>query len=163
MVFQLCVYFSPHSKTTKTKEELAGKLFALLRGAANFQKLVLAHDTARIVQCLLKYAPVAVRTEIADYLISKVPEMSVSKYAHFCVLRLIKYGTAEVKSKVIDALQGHVLRLSNNKYATTIVDKIYVSFASSQQKSYLRQEWYGDLYKTVSVAMLNRAAPHTVH
>lgn len=152
------VYEELRCKTTKTKEELATKLFGLLRGADNFQKLVLAHDTARIVQCLLKYAPAATRTEIADYLIAKVPEMAVSKYAHFCVLRLIKYGTADVKAKVIDSLFGHVLRLANNKYASTILDTIYVSWASSQQKAYLRQEWYGDLYKTSKDAGVKQIA-----
>lgn len=139
----------PSSKTTKNKEELAAKLFKLLRGVDNFQKLVLAHDTARIVQCLLKYSPVEVRTEIAGYLIAKVPEMSISKYAHFCVLRLIKYGTADIKAKVIDAMMGNVLRLCNNKFASEIIDSIYVSWANSQQKAFLRQEWYGDLYKKV--------------
>lgn len=54
------------SKTGTNKEELATKLFTLLRGGDNFQKLVLAHDTARIVQCLLKHAPLAIRTEISE-------------------------------------------------------------------------------------------------
>lgn len=160
------VYEELRCKTTANKEELATKLFTLLRGADNFQKLVLAHDTARIVQCLLKHSPAAQRSEIADYLIAKVPEMAVSKYAHFCVLRLVKYGAAETKTRVIDALQGHVLRLCNNKYASTIVDTIYVSWASSQQKANLRQEWYGDLYKTSKDASVRRiedtyaASPH---
>lgn len=132
---------------------MATKLYKLLRGAENsFQKLVLAHDTARIVQCLLKHSPAAIRTEIADALIAKVPEMSVSKYAHFCVLRIVKYGTTEIRAKVIDALLSNVMRLVNNRYATTILDTLYVSYASSQQKAFLRQEWYGDLYKKVSHA-----------
>lgn len=152
------VYEELRCKTTTAKEELATKLFGLLRGADNFQKLVLAHDTARIVQCLLKYAPAATRTEIADYLIAKVPELAVSKYGHFCVLRIMKYGTTEVKAKVIAALYGNVLRLSKNKYASVILDTIYVSYASSQQKAYLRQEWYGDLYKTSKDAAVKQIA-----
>lgn len=80
-------------------------------------------------------------------LIVKVPDMSVSKYAHFCVLRMIKYGSAEVKTKIIDAMFGHVMRMINNKYASTILDTVYVSWASSAQKASLRQEFYGDLYK----------------
>lgn len=99
------------------------------------------------MQCLLKHSPAAIRTEIAEALIFKVPEMSVSKYAHFCVLRIVKYGTAEIRAKVIDALLGSVLRLAYNRFASTILDTLYVSYASSQQKAFLRQEWYGDLYK----------------
>lgn len=80
-------------------------------------------------------------------LIAKVADMSVSKYAHFCVLRMIKYGSAEIKTQIIDAMFGHVMRMINNKYASTILDTVYVSWASSAQKASLRQEFYGDLYK----------------
>lgn len=83
----------------------------------------------------------------AQNLVAKVADMSVSKYAHFCVLRMIKYGSADVKNKIIDALYGNVMRMINNKYASTILDTIYVSWASSAQKASLRQEFYGDLYK----------------
>lgn len=149
----------------------------LLKGPENYQKLVLAHDTARIVQCLLKYSPADIRREVSEVhlfkliiylqftniyifivhqsLIPVIVPMSISKYAHFCVVRMIKYGTPDIKQKVIDALYGSILKLVNNAHATTIVDTVYISWASSQQKANMRQEFYGDLYKKVCGKITN--------
>lgn len=74
--------------------------------------------------------------------------MAISKYAHFCVMRMIKYGTAGTVEKVINSMLGKIIKLINNVYGAAILDTIYVSWASSQQKAYMRQEFYGDLYKT---------------
>lgn len=76
--------------------------------------------------------------------------MATSKYAHFCVMRMIKYGSSAVVEKVINGLFGKIVKLINNVYGAAILDTIYVSWASSQQKAFMRQELYGDLYKTVS-------------
>lgn len=62
---------------------------------------------------------------------------------------MIKYGTPDIKQKVTDAIFGHILKLINQAQSSAIVDTIYVSYASSQQKAQMRQEFYGDLYKTV--------------
>lgn len=76
--------------------------------------------------------------------------MATSKYAHFCVMRMIKYGSSAVVEKVINGLFGKIIKLINNVHGAAILDTIYVSWASSQQKAFMRQELYGDLYKTVS-------------
>lgn len=75
--------------------------------------------------------------------------MTMSKYAHFCVLRMIKYGTPDVKQKVIDGMFGSIVKMVKNAFASTVIDTIYVSWASSQQKASMRQELFGDLYKSV--------------
>lgn len=67
-------------------------------------------------------------------------------------MRMIKYGSSSVVEKVINGLFGKIVKLINNVYGAAILDTIYVSWASSQQKAFMRQELYGDLYKTVSVA-----------
>lgn len=73
--------------------------------------------------------------------------MATSKYAHFCASRLIQYGTPDVKAKAIDAVFGNVIRMVYHSHGSSIIDNIYTSWASSQQKAYMRQEFYGDLYK----------------
>lgn len=79
-----------------------------------------------------------------------VVQMSISKYAHFCVMRMVKYGTPDIREKVIQATYGNIVKMVSHAFSSSIVDTIYVSWASSQQKSSMRQELYGDLYKNVS-------------
>lgn len=55
-----------YSKETPDKNVLAKELHALLKGEQNYQKLVLAHDTARVVQCLLKFSPAEIKREISE-------------------------------------------------------------------------------------------------
>lgn len=63
-LYEFCFY--NNSKSTKDKDVLAKDLHALLRGGENYRKLVVAHDTARIVQCLLKYSTADIREEISQ-------------------------------------------------------------------------------------------------
>lgn len=81
-------------------------------------------------------------------LIPMVGKMVITKYSHFCVSRLIKYGTPDIKQKVIEAVFGNIFKLLSHEHSASIIDTIYISWASSQQKAYMRQELYGDLYKT---------------
>lgn len=55
-----------HSKSTPNKDELCRELHTMLRGGDNYQKLVMAHDAARIVQCMLKHSPADIRREISE-------------------------------------------------------------------------------------------------
>lgn len=82
-------------------------------------------------------------------LVPVVSKLAVCDYAHFVVPRLLKYGSQEIKRKVIDATFGNVFSMLSRPKSTSIIDSIYMSYASSQQKSLLRQELYGDLYKKV--------------
>lgn len=77
-----------------------------------------------------------------------VGKMVISKYAHFCVSRMIKYGTPDIKQKVIEAIFGNVLKLLSHEHSASIIDTIYISWANTSQKAFMRQELYGDLYKT---------------
>lgn len=121
----------------------------MFRGGDTYQKLVMAHDTARIVQCMMKRSPAEICQEISQNLIPIVGKLAISEYAHFCVPRLLKYGTAETKHKVIEAMFGNVMTMISRPKSSALVDSVYISYASSQQKALLRQELYGDLYKTV--------------
>lgn len=118
----------------------------MLKGGS-YAKLVLSHDTARVVQCMLKQAPTAIKTEIADELIPSVVQMCTSKYSHFCVSRMLKYGTNGVREKIVNAMMGNVVKMVSHALSSSLIDSAYLTWATNKQKAFLRQELYGDIYK----------------
>lgn len=82
-------------------------------------------------------------------LIEIFDQIAAKKYSHFCAIRIIEYGSPETRSKAINAVFGHVIKLVTNQNGSALIDTIYISWASAQQKAYMRQEFYGDLYKKV--------------
>ncbi|CAH1108682.1 unnamed protein product [Psylliodes chrysocephalus] len=138
-------------KTLKGGEEkrtqLINELHNLLKGKGHYQKFVLAHDTARLVQWLLKYSSAIVVAQISKELIPVSVEMLQSKYGIHCVKRLLKYGSSEIRSQVIDTMFGHSVKLASHSVSAPVVEYAYSTWASPLQKQYLTQEFYGDLYK----------------
>lgn len=118
----------------------------MLKGGS-YAKLVLSHDTARVVQCMLKQAPASIKTEIADELIPSVVNMCTSKYSHFCVSRMLKYGTNGVREKIVNAMMGNVVKMVSHALSSSLIDSAYLTWATTKQKAFLRQELYGDIYK----------------
>ncbi|XP_061398364.1 protein penguin-like [Musca vetustissima] len=141
------IYEKLKCRKTEKKAELVEKLYNLFNTGDTIKKVVMAHDTARVIQCMLKFASPSVREQLSERLMPLAVEMSISKYAHFCVLRMFKYGSPVTKSKLVDAFYGHVVKLACHSVSSKILDHVYLSVASAKQKAYLRQEFYGDLYK----------------
>lgn len=154
------------SKTEKNRPALSLELHQLLKGKAIYQKLVLAHDTARVVQCQFKVAPSDIKVDILKELLPSVPQMIASKYSHFCIAAVLKHGTCEMRDQVIDSLFGHIVKLTAHSLASSILDSIYVTWASNKQRAQMRQEFYSDLYKRDKdpnikcIADVYKAAPH---
>lgn len=69
------------------------------------------------------------------------------KYAHFCVLRMLQHGANEIKQKIIEKLLGNVVKFLRQEHAAAVIDLAYVTWANAQQKAFMRQELYGDLFK----------------
>ncbi|XP_059615591.1 protein penguin [Phlebotomus argentipes] len=141
------IYEELKCKTTKGRAEIAAKLHNMLKTGDRYSKMVLAHDTARVVQCLLKVASPEIRAEIFGKLTESLPAMAMSKYAHFCVLAMLKHGSAATRLRLIEALYGNYVKLCSHSFGHTIVDSIYITWATAQQKSCMRQEFYSDLYR----------------
>ncbi|RCN26625.1 hypothetical protein ANCCAN_27648 [Ancylostoma caninum] len=80
------------SKKTSPQErdECVSKLFGLVKGFA--AKLIYAHDTCRVFECLLALKRPGITSAIFDELTPEIVRMTKSKYAHFFVLRMLKYG-----------------------------------------------------------------------
>ncbi|EFA09038.1 protein penguin [Tribolium castaneum] len=138
-------------KTLKGGEEerviLINKLHSLLKGKGHYAKFVLAHDTSRIVQWLLKYSSDIVKQQISQELIPVTVDMLQSKYGIFCAKRLLKYGNQATRASMINQMYGHAVKLSSHALSAPVFEYAYSTWASNQQKQHLTQEFFGDMYK----------------
>ena len=141
------IYEKLKCRKTEKKAELVEKLYNLFSSGDTIKNVVMAHDTARIIQCMLKFATPSLREQLSERLMPYAVEMSTSKYAHFCVLRMFKYGSPTTKSKLVDVFFGNIVKLACHNISSKILDHVYLTVADAKQKSYMRQEFYGDLYK----------------
>jgi pumilio homology domain family member 6 len=110
---------------------------------------VLSHDIARVVQCLLKTASVDTRRDIVELLKGSVYQMSISKYAHFCVSHMLKYGSKADREKIINGMLTNIVKMTTHRFSNTIIDLAYNMYATDDQKALMRQEFYSDMYKKV--------------
>uniref|UniRef100_A0A034VQG9 Protein penguin n=1 Tax=Bactrocera dorsalis TaxID=27457 RepID=A0A034VQG9_BACDO len=141
------IYEKLKCRRTEKKSELVEKLYNILNRGDVIKKLIMAHDTARIIQCMLKHSSPSLRDQLSEKLLPLVVEMCVSKYSHFCVLRMFKYGSPTIKSKIVDSFMGNVIRLAGHNISSKILDHAYHTVANTKQRIYLRQEFYGELYR----------------
>lgn len=141
------IYEKLKCRRTEKKAELVEKLYNILNRGDVIKKLIMAHDTARIIQCMLKHSSPLLRDQLSEKLLPLVVEMCVSKYSHFCVLRMFKYGSPTIKSKIVDSFMGNVIRLAGHNISSKILDHAYHTVANTKQRIYLRQEFYGELYR----------------
>lgn len=74
-------------------------------------------------------------------------DMLQSKYGIFCVKRLLKYSKSEIRSQVIDAMLGNSVKLASHALSSRVLEYAYSTWATSIQKQYLIQEFFGDLFK----------------
>ncbi|XP_017143234.1 protein penguin [Drosophila miranda] len=140
------IYEKLRCRKTENKDQLVEQMFKILNVGDTISKIVKAHDTARVLQCMLKHATPALRAEISDKLLPYAVEMCQSKYAQFCVQRMLKYGAPATKSKLVDSLFGHIVRLAGHSIASGLLDVMYQG-GTRQQRTHMRQEFYGDLYR----------------
>ncbi|TDG39491.1 hypothetical protein AWZ03_014089 [Drosophila navojoa] len=135
-------------RRSKDKHLLVEQMYKILNIDNMIVKVVVAHDSSRVIQCMLKHATPELREELSSKLIPHAPELCQSKYAHFCVNRMLKYGSPNTKKLLVNAMYGNMVRLCGHKIAGKIVDYIYLN-GDSKERRYMRQEFYGDLYKSV--------------
>lgn len=134
-------------KSTKSsKEKICKDLYDLLE-SSDFSKLSQSHDRARIIQMMLKKAPLNIKTEIGEKLIPHISDIALSKYGKFVVSRLMVYCGKEIREKAINAMLSNILKLTNHKVSNPLIDMIYLNHASPDQKNFMKQEMYSDLYK----------------
>jgi pumilio family protein 6 len=123
------------------RQQLVAELFAILTG--RFHDFVFKHDSVRVVQCAVKYSTIVQKKEIANELKGSFKSLAENRYSKFLVAKMIVEGDQETKDLIIPEFYGHVRRLINHSEASWILDDIYRTVATKEQKAMLLKEWYG--------------------
>lgn len=122
------------------RDELSTELFEIITGRV--KDFVFKHDSVRVIQCALKYATPAQRRQITEELKGNYRELAESKYAKFLIAKMV-VGEDESRDAVVEEFYGHVKRLIRHPEASWIVDDIYRTIATKQQRAMMLREWYG--------------------
>merc|ERR1712223_594152 len=123
------------------KVKLASELHALVKG--NIKKIIFAHDTVRVVECLMAMGDEAVKESIFQEMKEDIVELSKSKYASFFAHKLLRYGSKEQRAHTIKALMGKVAKLMKHKTAATVVELAYNDYADAATRNSMLQEFLG--------------------
>src|ERR1700761_3771412 len=122
------------------RDELVKELFQIISGRV--KDFVFKHDSVRVIQCALKYATPEQRKQITAELKGSYRELAESKYAKFLIAKMV-VGDDESRDAVVEEFYGHVKRLIRHPEASWILDDVYRTIATKQQKAILLREWYG--------------------
>ncbi|KAJ5995577.1 hypothetical protein N7481_002554 [Penicillium waksmanii] len=123
------------------RKKLIKELFDIITGRV--KDFVFKHDSVRVVQTALKYGNLEQRKMIAQELKGSYKELAQSRYAKFLVGKLIVHGDSETRDLIIPEFYGNVKRLIRHPEGSWILDDIYRSVATKEQKARLLREWYG--------------------
>lgn len=120
---------------------LLSELFSLIEGRV--KDLVFKHDSVRVIQTALKYANQPQRLAIANELRGEFRSLAESRYAKFLIAKMLVHGDDAIRDMIVPEFFGHVRRLMRHPEASWILDDIYRTVATRQQRDTLLKEWYG--------------------
>ncbi|KAJ5777352.1 hypothetical protein N7520_000598 [Penicillium odoratum] len=123
------------------RKKLIKELFEIITGRV--RDFVFKHDSVRIIQTALKYGNLEQRKGIAQELKGSYKELAQSRYAKFLVGKLIVHGDTETRDLIIPEFYGHVKRLIRHPEGSWILDDIYRTVATKEQRTRILREWYG--------------------
>ncbi|KAI5310603.1 pumilio domain member 6 [Ascosphaera atra] len=123
------------------RKKLVTELFEITTGRVN--DFVFKHDSVRVIQTALKYANQSQRKSIATELQGEYRALAESRYAKFLIGKMLVHGDTDIRDMIVPEFYGHVRRLMRHPEASWIVDDIYRTVASKEQKKTLLREWYG--------------------
>lgn len=127
------------------RKNLIQEAHGLLKG--HYDKMIFTHDISRIIQWMLKYAVQEIRTAIFCELKPCLLAIFHSKYAKNCIKTIIEHTATVIKNEIVSACYGNIVKLVSSTISAPILEYIYGSTATNQQKIYFKQEFYGDMYK----------------
>lgn len=122
------------------RKQLIAELFGIITGRV--REFVFKHDSVRVIQTAVKYANLEQRRQIARELKGEYRSLAESRYAKFLIAKLV-VGDTEIRDLVVPEFYGHVKRLIRHPEAAWIMDDIYRTIATPEQRSRLLREWYG--------------------
>ncbi|CAL4236624.1 unnamed protein product [Meganyctiphanes norvegica] len=127
------------------KEELCSQLHKMLKG--KFKGLIFAHDTVRVIECLVANGSQEYQTAIYEELKGDLLLLAKNKYSRFFVLKLLRYGPRDQKDAIILAFKGKVVELMKHKVACEVVELAYNDWANAKQRSMMIQEFFGPHFR----------------
>uniref|UniRef100_A0A914WPJ8 PUM-HD domain-containing protein n=1 Tax=Plectus sambesii TaxID=2011161 RepID=A0A914WPJ8_9BILA len=129
-------------KTPKDeKDKLVHELCGVVKGKA--KTLIYAHDTCRVIECLMALDRPGIRTMLFEELKPEIVRMAKSKYARFFVWKMLKYGTPQQRSSICEAFRGHVTTLLRQTFGSEVLEFAFNDYANAQQRSDIVAELYG--------------------
>ncbi|ELU16136.1 hypothetical protein CAPTEDRAFT_163846 [Capitella teleta] len=141
--------------TPEKRQEMSKELYGIIKGKAS--RLIYAHDTSRVIQCLLKYGTQTYKDALFEELKDEIPKLMISKYAKYFVRRLLKYGTKVQRNFVFSQMKGNICRFIKHAQAGEIVEYAFNEFANVSERTAMIEEFFGpcyQLYKTPELTTL---------
>ncbi|EEA20561.1 Pumilio y domain member 6 [Talaromyces marneffei ATCC 18224] len=126
------------------RKKLVAELFEIITGRVD--DFVFKHDSVRVIQTALKYASLEQRKMIVRELQGHYKDLAESRYAKFLLGKMLVHGDADIRDMIVPEFYGHVKRLIRHPEASWIMDDIYRTVATKQQKAIMLREWYGPEY-----------------
>lgn len=117
------------------------ELYGIITGRV--RDFVLKHDAVRAVQTAIKYSTPEQRKQIATELQGTYTQLAEGRYAKFLIGKLLVHNDDEIRDIIIPNFYGKVRKLINHSEASWILDDIYRTVATKEQKALLLREWYG--------------------
>eukprot|EP00117_Sycon_ciliatum_P040078 scpid50951/ scgid29516/ Pumilio domain-containing protein KIAA0020 homolog len=133
-----------HDLIDETRPRILAELGQLLKG--NMLKLIMKHDTARVVESYLKFGSKDERDVVFKELNGHWVKLVQSKYAKFAVKRIFKYGTRQQCSAIVKSFFGYTRHLIKSKEAASVLETAYVMHSNAAERAALVSEFYGPQY-----------------
>ncbi|KAK3606156.1 hypothetical protein CHS0354_010789 [Potamilus streckersoni] len=146
-----------HDLQPEKKKELCDELMEMVKG--KIKQFCFAHDTARVVQCLIQHGTPEQREHVFEELKDDICIMTKSKYAKFLVKKMLMYGSKHQKGLVFRNFHGNVRKLVRHAEAAEVVEYAYNEHASSSQRLLLLEDFYGPsfaLFRTPDILTLDQ-------
>ena len=131
----------PESK----KSKLLNELLELVKG--NVSKIIYAHDTVRVIECLVALGDESIRDALFDEMKDDLMNIAKSKYATFFVQKMVKYGNKSQRDAIFKALEGRVAELTKHKIANNLVEACYNDYCNAAQRNRFLQEFFGPEFR----------------
>ncbi|KAL7892036.1 ARM repeat-containing protein [Trichoderma sp. SZMC 28014] len=123
------------------RQKLVTELYGIITGRV--RDFVLKHDAVRAVQTAIKYSTPEQRKQIALELQGTYTQLAEGRYAKFLIGKLLVHNDDEIRDIIIPNFYGKVRKLINHSEASWILDDVYRTVATKEQKALLLREWYG--------------------
>ena len=113
----------------------------------NVGKIIFAHDTVRVIVCLVALGDENIRDALFEEMKGDIISMAKSKFACFFVQKLVKYGNKAQRDAIFKELEGRVCELTKHKIANTLVEACYNDYCNAAQRNRFLQEFFGPEFR----------------